>query len=80
MFQINAPVIFRAKLEEVQTNVAIYSHALLRIHPLAVKGRWELLLPPCLLITAVQQPGTLWRRLCISRWHSQRSASTEMED
>ena len=25
---------------------------------LEVKGRWGLLLPPCLLITAVQQPGT----------------------
>ena len=29
-----------------------------RYASLEVKGRWGLLLPPCLLITAVQQPGT----------------------
>ena len=32
MFRLNAPVVIRAKVKEVQTNVAIYSHALLRIH------------------------------------------------
>ena len=30
MFRLNVPVVNRAK--EVQTNIAIYSHALLRIH------------------------------------------------
>jgi len=36
MFQLNAPVVIRTKVKEVQTNDAIYSHALLRIQ---VKGR-----------------------------------------
>ena len=31
-FRLNAPIIFRAKSEEVKTNIAIHSHALLRIH------------------------------------------------
>ena len=31
-FRLNAPVVIRVKVKEVQTNVAIYSHALLRIH------------------------------------------------
>ena len=31
-FRLNAPVVIRAKVEEVRNNVAIYSHALLRIH------------------------------------------------
>ena len=32
MFQLNAPLVISAKVKEVQTNVAIYSHAVLRIH------------------------------------------------
>ena len=32
MFRLNAPVVIRAKMKEVRNNVAIYSHALLRIH------------------------------------------------
>ena len=32
MFRLNAPVVIRAKVKEVQNNVAIYSHALPRIH------------------------------------------------
>ena len=32
MFRLNATVIIRAKVKEVWTNIAIYSHALLRIH------------------------------------------------
>jgi len=32
MFRLNAPVIIRAKVKEVWNNVAIYSHALPRIH------------------------------------------------
>ena len=56
-FRLNAPVIIKAKIKEVRTNVAIY----IAMHywgytALEVKGRWGLLLPPCLLITAVQQP------------------------
>ena len=31
-FRLNAPVIIRAKVKEVRNNVAIYSHALPRIH------------------------------------------------
>jgi len=30
MFRLNAPVDIRAKVKEIQTNVAVYSHALLR--------------------------------------------------
>ena len=32
MFQLNAPVVIRVKVKEVRTNVAVYSHSLLRIH------------------------------------------------
>ena len=32
MFRLNAPVIIRVKVKEVRTNVANYSHVLLRIH------------------------------------------------
>ena len=31
MFRLNAPVVIRAKVKKVRTNIAIYSHALLRI-------------------------------------------------
>ena len=59
MFRLNAPVVIRAKVKEVRNNIAIYSdtYTLPRYTSLEVKGRWGLLLPPCLLITAVQQPG-----------------------
>ena len=44
-------------MEEVRNNVAIYSHTLLRIH--VIGGQRSVRIgPPCLLITAVQQPGT----------------------
>ena len=39
------------------TNTAIYSHSLPSTS-LEVKGRWGLLLPHCLLVTVVLQPGT----------------------
>ena len=45
--------------EEMQTNLTIYSHALLRI--CVIGGQRSVRcssLPPCLLIIAVQQPGT----------------------
>jgi len=32
MFRLNTPVVIRAKVKEVRNNVAIYTHALLRIH------------------------------------------------
>ena len=32
MFRLNAPVVISVKVKEVQNNVAIYSHALPRIH------------------------------------------------
>ena len=32
MFRLNAPVVIRAKVKEVRTNITIYSHTLLRIH------------------------------------------------
>ena len=31
-FRLNAPVVIRAKVKEVRTNITIYSHTLLRIH------------------------------------------------
>ena len=47
------------KSEEVGINVAIYSHALLKIHVVGGQRLDKLLISPCHLITAVQQPGTL---------------------
>ena len=44
--------------EEVGINVAIYSHVLLKIHVVGGQRSVKLLLSPCLLITAFQQPGT----------------------
>ena len=41
-----------------QTLLFIATHYTTENTSLEVKGRWGLLLPPCLLITAVQQPGT----------------------
>ena len=32
MFRLNTPVVIRVKVKEVRNNVAIYTHALLRIH------------------------------------------------
>ena len=31
-FRLNVPIVIMAKVKEVRANVAIYSHALLRIH------------------------------------------------
>ena len=44
-------------LKELRTSIAIYSHALLRIHVIGGK-RSVRIATPCLLITALQQPGT----------------------
>ena len=45
------------KVKEMQNNIAIYSHALLRIHVIGGQ-RSVRIAPPCLLIAVVQQPGT----------------------
>ena len=67
-FWLNAPVVIGPKVKEVWKNVAIYSHALLRIHITGDQVRWGLLLFPCLLITVVQQPGNSsppsWLKWC----------------
>ena len=44
MFQLNAPVVFRAKVKEVQTNITIYSHTLLRIH--IIRGQRSVRIAP----------------------------------
>ena len=44
----------QGKSEEVWTNSANYSHALLRIHNIGGQRSVGMLLPPCLLITAVK--------------------------
>ena len=46
-FQLNAPVVIKAKVKEVQTNVAIYTHALLRIHVIG-RQRSVRIAPPSL--------------------------------
>ena len=58
MFRLNAQVIIRAKVKEVQTMLLFIAMHYQGYTSLEVKGQWGLLLPPCLLITAVQQPGT----------------------
>ena len=57
-FRLNAPVVIRAKVKEVRNNIAIYSHALLRICVIGGQRSVRIAPPSCLLITAVQQPGT----------------------
>ena len=44
MFQLNAPVVIRVKVKEVRTNVASYSHTLLRIH--VIGGQWAVRIAP----------------------------------
>ena len=58
MFRLNAPVVIRAKVKEVWTALLFIAMHYRGYTSLEVKGRWGLLLPPCLLIAAVQQPGT----------------------
>ena len=47
-FQLNAPVIIRPKMKKVRTNVAIYSHTLLRLHIIGGQ-RSVKIAPPSLL-------------------------------
>ena len=47
----------QAEVKEVRNNIAIYSHALPRIHVIGGQ-RSVRIAPPCLLITGLQQPGT----------------------
>ena len=53
-----APVIIRAKVKRCEQTLLFIAMHYWGYTSLEVKGRWGLLLPPCLLITAVQQPGT----------------------
>ena len=48
-FRLNAPVVIRAKVKEVQTNFAIYSHALMRVHVIGGQRSVRIAsLSPCL--------------------------------
>jgi len=91
MFSLNAPVVIRAKAKEVRNNVAIYSHALPRIH--VIGGQRSVRIahtrgstttrstgrrPP--YWTMAEDRSCWWRRPFTSRWHLWKSASTEMED
>ena len=57
-FRLNAPVIIRVKVKRCEQTLLFIVVHYWGWTSLEVKGRWELLLPPCLLITAVQQPRT----------------------
>ena len=52
-----APVIIRAKVKKVQTNITIYSHILLRIHVIGGQ-RSVRIAPPSLPSHHIQQPRT----------------------
>ena len=57
-FRLNAPVVFRAKVKRCEQTLLFIAMHYWGYTSLEVKGRWGLLLPPCLLITAIQQPAT----------------------
>ena len=44
-FRLNAPVVIRVKVKEVRTNIAIYTHALLRIHVIGSQRLVRIALP-----------------------------------
>ena len=81
------------KQKRCQQTCAIYSHALLRIHIINWRPKvgedCSSTLPPHHYLIHWEETTMLdhgrgqelwWRRPCTSRWHPQRSASTEMED
>ena len=55
-FRLNAPVVIRAKVKEVQNNVAIYSHALPRIH--VIGGQRSVRIAPPSLPPHLSGPAT----------------------
>ena len=57
-FWLNAPVIIRVKVKRCKQTLLFTVMHYWGYTSLEVKGRWQLLLPPCLLITVVQQPRT----------------------
>ena len=57
-FRLNAPVVIRAKVKRCEQTLLFIAMHYWGYTSLEVKGRWGLLHPPCLLITAVQQPGS----------------------
>ena len=71
MFWLNAPVIIRAKVKRCELFIAMHYWG---YTSLEVKGRCGLLLPPCLLITAIQQPETSsppsWLKRSSEKTHS----------
>ena len=58
MFRLNAPVIIGAKVKKCEQTLPFIAAHYWGYTSFEVKGRWGLLLPPCLLITVVQQPVT----------------------
>ena len=57
-FQLNAPVVIRAKVNWSAKMFLFIARHYRGYTSLEIKCRWGLLLHPCLLITVVQQPGT----------------------
>ena len=58
IFRLNASLVIRAKVKRCKQMLLFIAMHYQGYTSLKVKGRWGLLLPPCLLITVVQQPGT----------------------
>ena len=58
MFQLNAPVVIRRKWNKCEQTLLFIAIYYWGYTSLEIKGWWGLLLPPCLLIIAIQQPGT----------------------
>ena len=57
-FWLNAPVVIRAKVKKCEQTLLFIAMHYWGYTSLEVKGLCGLLLPPCLLITVVQQPET----------------------
>ena len=60
-FRLNAPVVIRTKVKEVRNNVAIYSHALLRIR--TIGGQRSVRIAPSSLPPHHSTPATFRRKL-----------------
>ena len=75
-FRLNAPVVIRVKVKEVRNNIAIYSHALPRIHVIGGQ-RSVRIAPPCLLITVVGTSSPwLLNRCDEEAWRDEQSSPT----
>ena len=56
--RLYAPVVIRVKVKRCEQTLLFVAMHYWGYTSLEVRGRWGLFLPPCLLITAIQQPGT----------------------